>query len=55
VLRELERAKKEAEKTASKLGKTIEDLEAFARIAIKRELKLKEIKEENLRLKKGLA
>ena len=45
VMRELEGARKRAEEAKEKLKKMVNELEEFALIAIRREMKLKEIKE----------
>jgi PAS domain-containing protein len=42
---ELKRTKIEADKTAERLRKTIDDLEEFALLAVRRELKMREIRE----------
>jgi len=45
MLDELERAKKEAEETSEKLRRTVKDLEEFALIAARREMKMQKIRE----------
>ena len=45
MLDELERAKKEAEETSEKLRRTVKDLEEFALIAARREMKMHKIRE----------
>lgn len=50
----LERARVDAEANAERLRKTVAELEAFAQIAVRREIRLKEIKQEHLRLKAEL-
>ena len=51
IMEELEHARMEAERTSEKLKKTIKDLEEFAILAVRRELKMKEIREGFKRLR----
>ncbi len=45
IMDELKKAKKESEETSAKLKRTVEDLEEFALLAVRRELKMHEIRE----------
>ncbi len=51
IMDELKNARKEAEETSGKLKKTVEDLEDFALLAVRRELKMHEIRERFQKLK----
>lgn len=51
IMDELERARANAEETSEKLKSTISDLEEFALLAVRRELKMQELRERFLKLK----
>ncbi|MBI5344435.1 MAG: hypothetical protein HZB83_03715 [Deltaproteobacteria bacterium] len=52
---ELERARKEAENNSARLRETLDEMEEFALLAVRREVKMREIRERFKKLKNGLA
>ena len=51
IMSELEAARKHAEEATAKLKKTVNDLEEFSLLAVRRELKMQELREMFVRLK----
>lgn len=53
IMHELESARKHAEEATAKLKKTVSDLEEFSLLAVRRELKMQELREMFVRLKEN--
>ena len=51
IMSELETARSHAEEATAKLKKTVNDLEEFSLLAVRRELKMQELREMFVRLK----